>query len=266
MISFGTASQRHHKVSRPAMLISAAAVAVLALSACGSTASTGDAPQTEKAGASQTVAGDAPATEEKKPAAVSDKQFTEAELTAILAGLKDSGGTALTLLPAADLAQGAEMQKSLLAGMKITPEECKTFASSNAQLPEGSVYAAGSWPADSASGATTVVTLLSADAKVLDEKLTTVADKRNACESFTVEIAGQSIDTTLKPLSVDTAAEAENAMLISQLLPGDVTNSTITVEARQGSLLISVVQIGGDAQGSAAPELATVVDQVLDAS
>ncbi|WP_449372798.1 hypothetical protein [Arthrobacter psychrolactophilus] len=120
MISFGTASQRQHKLSRPAKVMSVAAVAVLALSACGRTASGGDAPETEKAGASQTIASDAPATEEKKAEAVSNKQFTEAELTAILAGLKDSGGTALTLLPAADLAQGAEMQKSLLASMNIT--------------------------------------------------------------------------------------------------------------------------------------------------
>ncbi|WP_449372797.1 hypothetical protein [Arthrobacter psychrolactophilus] len=129
-------------------------------------------------------------------------------------------------------------------------------------MPEGSVYAAGSWPADAASGATTVVTLLSADSKVLSEKLQAAGDKRNARASFTIDIAGQSIDTTLKPLSVDTAADAENAMLISQLLPGDITNNTVTVEALQGSLLISVVQVGGDAQGSAAPELAQVVDQV----
>lgn len=259
--------------ARPSVFISVAAAALLALTSC-SGASTPEASTQEPSASTEqgTAAAPAPEKTEEQPAekpaekpAGSAKEFTEAQLTAILEGLKDADGKPLTLIPAAQLKQGQEATKSTLAGVTITPDACKAFANSNAQLPDGSVYAAGSWIGDVTAGEMTVVTVLSAKPQLLSATMDRASKNLGACSTFTMEIAGQSIKTTMKPVSVDTSAEVEKGMLISQELPTGTSN-TATVEALQGGLLVSVVQVGGDGSEAAAQKLATVVDQAIAAS
>lgn len=263
--SFSTA----RKTARPSVLISVAAAALLALTSC-SGAATPDASteQTPAASAEQSAAAQtsAAATEKvEETKASSSKDYTEAELTALLEGLKDAKGNAITLVPAADLKQGQDLAKSSMDSVTITPEECKAFANSNAELPEGSVYAAGTWTGDVAAGELTAVTVLSAKPEVLAATMDRANGDRGACSTFTMEIAGQSIKTTMKPVKVDTSAEKENGTLITQELPTG-SNNTVTVSALQGGLMVSVVKVGGGADEAAAADLATLVDTILAAS
>ncbi len=256
--------------ARPSVFISVAAAALLALTSCSGAGTPVASRQEQPAASAEQSAGAAPAPEKteeqqaEKPAG-SSKEFTEAQLTAILEGLKDADGKPLTLIPAAQLKQGQEVTKTTLAGVTITPEACKAYANSNAQLPDGSVYAAGSWMGDVTAGEMTVVTVLSAKPQVLSATMDRAGKNSGACSTFTMEIAGQSIKTTMKPVGVDTSAEVEKGMLISQDMPTGTTN-TVTLEALQGGLLVSVVQVGGDGSEAAAKKLATVVDQVIAAS
>lgn len=257
------------KNTRPSVFISVVAAALLALTSC-SGAATPDASteQTVAASAEQSAAAQTTAatTEKaKETKAASSKDYTAAELTAILEGLKDAKGNAITLIPAADLKQSQDLAKSSMDSVTITPEECKAFANSNAELPEGSVYAAGTWMGDVAVGEVTAVTVLSAKPQVLAATMDRVGSDSGACSTFTMEIAGQSIKTTMKPVKVDTSADQENGTLITQELPTG-TNTTVTVEALQGGLLVSVVKMGGGADETTAAELATLVDTVLAAS
>lgn len=71
--------------------------------------------------------------------------------------------------------------------------------------------------------------------------------------------------TTMKSVTVDTSAEVEKGMLVSQDMPTGTTNA-VTVEALQGGLLVSVVQVGGDGSEAAAKKLASAVHQVIAAS
>ena len=259
--SFNTA----RKHARPSVFISVAAAAILALTSCS-----GAAPEVpnEKGSTATTVQSSAAESTSAKPEetkAASSKEYTEAQLTAMLAGLKNAKGEALTPISAADLKQGQELAKTSMNSMTITPEACKAFANSNAELPEGSVYAAGTWTGDAAAGEVTAVTVLSAKADVLSSKMDGASGARGACSSFTIEVGGQSIKNTMKTLKVDTAAEKENGTLITQELPTG-TNNTVTVEALQGGLLVSVVKIGGGADEATAADLATLVDSILAAS
>lgn len=269
-ISFTSPRGRTRQAARPSIFFSVAAAVLLALTACGGPAAPAPSGNQEdkSAVADSTAVKTAEKAAEKtvEPAAAPAKEYTEAELTAILSGLKDGQGNPLTMIPADVLAKGTEDTKKTLADVKITPEECRVFASSNAELPSGSVFAAGTWVGDAATGAATAVTLLSAKPELLSATLDRAASKRGVCDNFSMEVAGQAVDTTLKSLTVDTAADSESATLINQNVAGGMTINTVTVEALQGGLLISVVQLGPDTQETAAAELAKVVDQILAAS
>lgn len=254
------------KNARPSVLISVAAAAILALTSCsGAATQDASAEQSPAASTEQSAAAESTAAKAEETKAASSKEYTEAELTAILEGLKDADGNPITLVPAADLKQGQDLAKSSMESMTISPEACKAFANTNAELPEGSVYAAGTWTGDVTAGQMTAVTILSAMPQVLADTMDRASGDRGACSTFTMEIAGQSVKTTMKPVKVDTSAEKENGTLITQELPTG-TNNTVTVEALQGGLLVSVVKMGGGADEAAAAELATLVDSILAAS
>lgn len=260
--SFNTA----RKHARPSVFISVAAAAILALTSCsGATTPEASNEQSPAASTQQSSAAESTSAKPEETKAASSREYTEAQLTAMLAGLKNAEGEALTPISAADLKQGQELAKTSMSSMTITPEACKAFANSNAELPEGSVYAAGTWTGDAAAGEVTAVTVLSAKADVLSSKMDGASGARGACSSFTIEVGGQSIKNTMKTLKVDTAADKENGTLITQELPAG-TNNTVTVEALQGGLLVSVVKIGGGADEATAAELATLVDSILAAS
>lgn len=256
-----TASRgRSRAASRPSVFLSIGAAAILALAACS-----GPAPATDGSQAEQNSAGESAA---QKPAEqkVEAKEYTEPELSAMLAGLKDANGVALTPLPAAELAKGQELQKTTMANIVITPEECRAFANSSAELPEGSVYVGGMWTGDAATGSGTAVTLLSAKPELLSETLDRASGQDGACSTFSMEIAGQKVDTSLKEISVDTAAESETARMITQNMPGGQVSNTVSVVALNGGLLVSVVKLGTDTKEASAAALATIVDQILAAS
>lgn len=246
------------------MFLSIGAAAILALSACS-----GPAPATDGSQTGQNSAGESAAqkpAEQAEPKAAEAKEFTEPELTAMLTGLKDANGAALTVLPAEELAKTQDLSKSALADVVITPEECRAFANSNAELPAGSIHVGGMWTGDAATGSGTAVTLLSAKPELLSETLDRASDQDGACSTFSMEIAGQTVDTTMKDIAVDTAADSEKARIITQNMPGGQAIKTVSVQALHGGLLVSVVKLGTDTEEASAAELATIVDQVLAAS
>lgn len=184
----------------------------------------------------------------------------------MLAGLTDANGAALTVLPAEELAKTQELSKTALADVVITSEECRAFANSNAELPAGSVHVGGMWAGDAATGSGTAVTLLSAKPELLAESLNRGSEQDGDCSTFSLEIAGRTVDTTMKDIAVDTAADAEKARIVIQNMPGGQVSKTVLVSALHGGLLVAVVKLGTDTEEASAAELATIVDQVLAAS
>lgn len=184
----------------------------------------------------------------------------------MLAGLTDANGAALTVLPAEEPAKTQELSKTALADVVITSEECRAFANSNAELPAGSVHVGGMWTGDAATGSGTAVTLLSAKPELLAESLNRGSEQDGDCSTFSLEIAGRTVDTTMKDIAVDTAADAEKARIVIQNMPGGQVSKTVLVSALHGGLLVSVVKLGTDTEEASAAELATIVDQVLAAS
>ncbi|MDO5753043.1 hypothetical protein [Arthrobacter sp.] len=256
-------------ISRFSTVFSLATAAILALASCAGPApapAEGSPSPGQEGPSQQSVAtpnSPEPAVAESTHAPA--RQLDQGALEAILASLKNDSGEPLSMISATDMAEGQRMQKLALDGAGITPESCRVFAASNAELPAGSVYAAGSWQ-DEATATATIVTLMSADPSVLAAKLAESTKNRPDCASFSLTVAGQTVQTTLAQLPVETNADTETAMLISQDLPNNTSLHTAMVEALQGGLVVTVAKLGPAVDEGAAPELGTLVNKVLAAS
>lgn len=107
---------------------------------------------------------------------------------------------------------------------------------------------------------------MSADPSVLSARLAESRKNRPDCSSFTLTVAGQTVQPTLAELPVETTADTERAMLVSQDLPNNTSLHTAMVEALRGGLVVTVVQLGPSVDESSAAELGTLVNNVLAAS
>lgn len=261
-------------VSRFSLVFPAAAAAILALASCSSPA----APPAPGSASASSAAPHRPA--QQSPAAVAQptvqptlqktaqapaKLHTEAELAALLGALTNAQAEPLTMVSAAQLASGAGLQRKALDAAQISPDACRVLAASNAELPANGVYAAGGWFGDVA-GSSTVVTVIAAQPQLLAGKVERARDKIEECAVFTITVAGQPITTSLTRLPVDIAADSATANFMSQSFPDGTVMNMANVEALQGGLLVSVIQLGPEVTKESAVDLGKLVDQVLDAA
>ena len=247
--------------SAPAALLISAA---LALAGCGQTTTPATSPANtvEPASAAASQAAGQPRSAAPTPTPT-PKAFTGAELTAIIAGLADGEGNALTVVPAEQLEKGIEISKQTMSEAVISPAECAVVADSNAQIPAGSTYAGGVAKSTTVQALTVVTLVAVADQKQLGVNLEAAVAKSKKCTNFSMEIRGQKITSQTEILPVKTSADTSFGSLATQTLPSGQLMTTLLVTGVKGNLSASAVATGPDVTRAAAATLARLVDEAL---
>ena len=247
--------------SAPAALLISAA---LALAGCGQTTTPATSPANtvEPASAAASQAAGQPRSAAPTPTPT-PKAFTAAELTAIIAGLADGEGNALTVVPAEQLEKGIEISKKTMSEAVISPAECAVVADSNAQIPAGSTYAGGVAKSTTVQALTVVTLVAVADQKQLGVNLEAAVAKSKKCTNFSMEIRGQKITSQTEILPVKTSADTSFGSLATQTLPSGQLMTTLLVTGVKGNLSASAVATGPDVTRAAAATLARLVDEAL---
>ncbi|MFP3461970.1 hypothetical protein R5O87_14065 [Arthrobacter globiformis] len=235
---------------------SLAAAAALFLAGCG-----GPAPSSTAEPSSAPAAPTSPAS--TSPA----KAYTNEDLTAIVTGLKDAQGQALTVVPAAQVDQGLIVARELLKNAVITPKACGVLADNNTQVPEGSTYAAGASLAAEAKTATVVTVFAVKDPAVMTTQFEKSDTAVRDCATYTFELKGQKITSAMKPIDVAVEADKSVSALQTQTLPNGQKQAVLTVTGVKGTLAATAVKTGaaGSVTAGAAPELAKLVNAALAA-
>lgn len=249
--------------SAPAALLISAA---LALAGCGQTTTPATSPANtvESASAAASQAAGQPRSAAPTPTPTpTPKAFTGAELTAIIAGLADGEGNALTVVPAEQLEKGIEISKQTMSEAVISPAECAVVADSNAQIPAGSTYAGGVAKSTTVQALTVVTLVAVADQKQLGVNLEAAVAKSKKCTNFSMEIRGQKITSQTEILPVKTSADTSFGSLATQTLPSGQLMTTLLVTGVKGNLSASAVATGPDVTRAAAATLARLVDEAL---
>lgn len=228
-----------------------AIAAVLTLTGCG-----GSAPS----------ASPSPASSEPTPTPT-PKAYTNEELTAIVAGLKDAQGQPLTVVPAAQIDQGLIAAREMLKTAVITPKNCGVLADNNAQVPEGSTYAAGASLAAKAKTATVVTVFAVKDPAVMSTQFNKSETALGDCSKFTVELKGQKITSETKPIETAVDGDKSVSALTIQTLSTGQKQATVTVSAVKGTLAACAAKTGavGAVTADSAPELTALVNAALAA-
>lgn len=242
--------------------------AAVALAGCGSAGTAGDSPS---AGNSPTQAmtpsASASPSEESTTAAATPsadaKAYANDELAAMVAKLKDPNGQPFTVIPAAQIDQGLQVAQELLKTAVITPQECAVMATNNAQIPEGSTYAAGSSLSAADKTSITVTVFAVKDASSLADQLSTSQKAASQCETVTVAAAGKETTVKLTPVPVTTTGDTSLGTLASETAPTGETITALTVTAVKGNLAASVAKTGAAITPDASGELVKLVDAVL---
>lgn len=243
-----------HRSIAPATL--AIAAATISLTGCGGSDQTNTtAPPTAESSS-------APAT--SQPA----KTYTNEDLSALVAGLKDAQGQPLTLVPAAQIDQGLIAAREMLKTAVITPDACGVLFDNNTQVPEGSTYAAGASLAGKAQTATVMTVFAVKDPSVMSAQFEKSAAALDDCSTFTVELKGKKVTSELKPLNAEVQADKSMAALTIQTTPeGQKQVCNLTVFGVKGNLAVTVMKSGvvGVVTAADASELAELVSTALAA-
>jgi hypothetical protein len=256
--------------------ISLAAAAAIFLAGCGGPAPSSTAGASGSASASASAAPSGSSSETSTTADTSSasapptsaaKAYTNEDLTAIVSGLKDGQGRPLTVVPAAQVDQGLIVARQLLKNAVITPKACGVLADNNTQVPEGSTYAAGASLAAEAKTATIVTVFAVKDPAVMKSQFDKSEAALRDCSTYTFELKGQKIASTMKPVEVPVEADRSMSALQTQTLPTGQKQAVLTVTGVKGTLAATVVKTGatGTVTASAAPELAKLVNAALAA-
>ncbi|MBT2519764.1 hypothetical protein [Arthrobacter sp. ISL-28] len=235
--------------------VALAIAAVLTLTGCG-----GSSPSGTTASGSPSPASSVPTP--------TPKAYTNEELTAIVAGLKDAQGQPLTVVPAAQIDQGLIAAREMLRTAVITPKACGVLIDNNTQVPEGSTYAAGASLAAKAKTATVMTVFAVKDPSVMTAQFEKSAAALNDCSTYTIELKGQKITNEMKPVDVTVEADKSLAALTIQTTPaGKKQVCNVTVLGVKGTLAVSVMKTGavGAVTAADAPELVKLVNAALAA-
>jgi hypothetical protein len=243
----------HRNIAPATFAIAAAAIS---LTGCGGPDQTNTPPPPAATSSSATTAS-APA-----------KAYSNEDLNAIVTGLKDAQGNALTVVPAAQIDQGLIAAREMLKTAVITPEACGVLFDNNTQVPEGSTYAAGASLAGKAQTATVMTVFAVKDPSVMTAQFEKSAAALNDCSTYTIELQGKKITNELKPLDAAVQADKSMAALTIQTTPGGQKQvCNLTVFGVKGNLAVTVMKSGtvGAVTAADAPELAKLVNAALAA-
>jgi hypothetical protein len=237
------------RITAPAIIL----MAFAALTGCGTGSSTGSATATAEATAA------AAPTATPTPT----KSYSNADLTGLISTLKDAQGQPLTVIPAAQIDQGIIKAKELLKTAVFTPEACKVFADSSAQVPDGSTYAAGA-SVSATDQTTTVITVIALkNAQVMADQLKASQAAAAQCQTFTVEAGGQKITTETTPIASATDGDESFAALTKQSLGTGQTQSALTITGIKGNMAVTAVKTGPAVTQQASAELNQLLNTVL---
>ncbi|WP_445155936.1 hypothetical protein ACTWLI_07155 [Arthrobacter sp. Hor0625] len=245
------------RLAPAALLISTA----LGLAGCGGSAAPTTAGSTPAGSPGAPSASQSPSPTPTPTAAA--KVFTQTELAAIVAGLKDAQGKRLTAIPAAQLEEGIAASKEVMSGVVITPKACAAVADSNAQIPPGSVFAGGTSESTTVRAVTAVTLVAFKDPEVLAKNVESSVANTKKCENFTVEMQGHKFESTTEILAVPTNADASFASLSTQTMPDGEKLVTVVVMGASGGLSATAVATGPDVTKGSAPDMARMVDDAL---
>lgn len=239
-------------------------VAALALTGCGGS---GTAAASASAGnaatASTAVPAAASASASATESAAAAKTYTNDELAAMITKLKDAHGKAFTVVPAAQIDQGLQLARKVLKTAVITPKACAVLATNNAQVPEGSTYAAGSSLSAAEKTVTTVTVFAVKDASAMAEQLGSSQKAASQCTTVTISMGGRKIVTKVVPVRVTTNGDTSLGALTSETAPTGQKTSTLTVTAVKGNLAATAVKSGAATTAAASAELVKLVNAVL---
>ncbi|MET1063935.1 MAG: hypothetical protein ABWX85_03095 [Arthrobacter sp.] len=229
------------------------AVAALTLAGCGGTTPPGNSSTSSTPNASSSAPSPTP----------TPKSYSNEDLTAIVSGLKDSKGQALTVIPAAQIDQGLITAKELLKTAVITPPECGVLADNNAQVPEGSTYAAGTTQSAADQTAIIITVFAVKDPSVMAVQFDKSQTALGKCAAFSVQAQGQEIAMQMQPLEVKTSGEKSLSVLSTQSLATGQKQMNVQVTGVKGTLAVTVVKAGAAVSAESAPELVQLVNDVL---
>ncbi|MGO4805726.1 hypothetical protein AB4089_11425 [Arthrobacter sp. 2MCAF15] len=230
----------------------------LGLSACGTPGGSPDAAKS-----AQTQAGN-PAPSQAitpTPTQTQAKAYTSAELTAIVAQLKDAQGKSLTMMSGADLQKSIDQAKSMLASISVEPAECAPLAlGGQAASSEGTAVAAGV-SQDAATGASTGVSLAyRADSKVLEQGIAQ-GEVLNKCSAMSFTTGGTKVDLKLTKLDGLGTTPGGVAYRTDTALADGRKQSAITGQVLQGGVLVTVVAAGGASEAEAVTRAGKMLDE-----
>ncbi|MET1021135.1 MAG: hypothetical protein ABWX69_02920 [Arthrobacter sp.] len=191
------------------------------------------------------------------------ESYSNEDLAAIIASLKDSKGHALTVIPAAQIDQGVIAAKELLKTAAITPPECGVLADNNAQVPEGSTYAAGTTQSAADQTAIIITVFAVKDPSVMSAQLNKSQDALGKCASFNVQVKGQDLAMQMQPLDVKTSGEKSLSVLSTQSLATGQKRLSMQVSGVKGILGVTAMKAGAAVSTESAPELVQLVNDVL---
>jgi len=226
--------------------------AALVMTGCGQA---GTAP-----GSTSTSTASVSATE--TPSAVA-KTYTNGELETIVTKLKDPNGQPFTVIPAAQINQGLQVARTLLKTAVVTPKACAVLATENAQVPEGSTYAAGT--SISAADKTTITVTVFAvkDASSMSNQLMASQKAAAQCDTVTVAVAGKKATVKVTPVAVTTSGDTSLGALTTETAATGQKVTALTVTAIKGNLAAQAVKAGVTITPAASAELVKLVDAVL---
>jgi hypothetical protein len=261
---------------RSASLTGLLLAALIALTACSST-DTGQGPASPAAssavasshaseGASSPTS--SPATDGSSPGTTTAEgtgTYSSAELSAILGSVTQADGTALQVIPTAQIEQSMDQARQFLAGVTVTPAECAVFVSNSFEAPEGAGIATGISRADG-DGVQTIVSAASA-AEIASRDDAATTEALTSCSSISIEAVGVAIEQTVEAVDATTEAERTVGTVATQTSADGAEQQTMTIVGTRGDLALTAVRTAQSALPEGTQqELQDLVDAALVAA
>ncbi|MFJ3958670.1 hypothetical protein [Arthrobacter sp. NPDC090010] len=236
------------------LVLTATAVATLAVTACS-------APASSTGSSGGGSASSAPTQE-----TVAFKKYSEAELTGLLQASEKASGETFKILPTADMKKALDAAKSLASATKITPAECgATNLGSSLQMLDGISVATATAGADAQGIPTSSISLISG----LDESaMASNMDKSRAslekCKDVTVEVAGQKAESSNEMIPVQAKTPGVVALKSTTKTSMGTSMTQVVVNGLKGGVGITVVRLNSTDAAADATKAAATLDAVAD--
>ncbi|WP_139194903.1 hypothetical protein [Arthrobacter sp. UCD-GKA] len=196
--------------------------------------------------------------------ATAGRQLTAKELGKVAKAISTAGGQDGTkILQDAELRASMPTIEEILAGMKVEPAECGSFAVAGASgMMDRVTMAAVVFPAD-ADDLSTSVNLGSYDsADVIEQALAQAEQGSTKCSEFTLSVQGQEVSAVVEPAKADTSATTTLATVANVELMGQ-NMQTLTVTGYKGHSNVSVNISNPTDLGKAVKEAEKYIDLAL---